>query len=44
MRQRIQRIKSGELYMKKDVRKKVSQLILIIHGSGITGKSLKMQA
>ena len=44
MRQRIQRIKSGELYMKKDVRKKASQLILIIHGSGITGKSLKMQA
>ena len=44
MRQRIQRIKSGELYMKKNVRKKVSQLILIFHGSGIIVKSLKMQA
>ena len=44
MRQRIPRIRNGELYMKKDVRKKASQLILIIHGSGITGKSLKMQA
>ena len=39
--QRIQRIKSGELYMKKDVRKKASQLILIILGSGIIRSNLK---
>jgi|GEM_PF-4925886 len=41
MKQKIPKILSGELYMKKDVRKKVFQLILIILGSGIIRSNLK---
>ena len=40
-KQKIPKILSGELYMKKDVRKKVFQLILIILGSGIIRSNLK---
>ena len=43
MKQRIQMIRNGEKFTKNAARKRDLQHTLIIHGSGLTGKSLKMQ-